>query len=135
MVAGECLCGAVRYEIEGSITGAWLCHCSKCRRANGSAFQAGAVAGEGGFRWVRGEDRVSEYRAASGYRRAFCGTCASPVPLRVEGTAYVWLPVGGLEGDPGVRPTHHIFVGSRAPWFQISDGLPQFDEHAERPRD
>ena len=134
MVAGGCLCGAIRYEIEGSVAGIWLCHCSRCRRANGSAFQAGAVAPEAGFRWLCGEDRISVYRAASGYRRAFCGACGSPVPLRVEGTQHVWLPVGGLEGAPGVRTTHHIFVGSKAPWFDIADGLPQFQGHAPRAR-
>lgn len=130
MVAGECLCGAVRYEIAGAIAGVWFCHCSRCRRANGSAFQAGAVCAKEALRWVRGEGEVSEYRTPSGYRRTFCRLCASPVPLGLEGREYAWLPVGALEGDPGVRPTHHIFVGSKAPWFEITDALPRFEEHA-----
>jgi hypothetical protein len=56
------------------------------------------------------------------------------VPLLVEGTEYAWLPMGALEQDPGVRPLHHIFVGSKAPWFAITDGLPQFAEHVPRTR-
>ena len=134
MVAGECLCGAVRYEVDGEITGIWFCHCSKCRRATGSAFQAGAVSRKESFRWVRGEGRIAEYRAPSGYRKTFCSNCASPVPLFPEGTDYVWLPVGALEGDPAIRPTHHIFVGSKASWFEITDELPQFEEYAPRTR-
>lgn len=134
MVTGECLCAAVRYQIEGKVTGVWFCHCSKCRRASGSAFQAGAVCRRSSFRWARGEERIAEYCMPSGYRRAFCRTCASPVPLFVEGTEYVWLPVGALEGDLNVRATHHIFAGSKASWFEITDTLPRFDEHApDRP--
>ena len=133
MVTGTCLCGAVGYQIEGDVTGVWLCHCSKCRRANGSAFQAGAVCSRASFMWTQGEERLAEYRMPSGYRRTFCRTCASPLPLFVEGTEYVWLPAGALEGaDLDLRVTHHIFVGSKASWFEIADGLPQFDEHAGR---
>jgi hypothetical protein len=131
MVTGACLCGAVGYQIEGKVTGVWLCHCSKCRRANGSAFQAGAVCPRASFRWTRGEAMIGEYRMPSGYRRSFCRTCASPAPLFVEETEYVWLPAGALEGDTlHLRATHHIFVGSKAPWFAITDDLPRFDEHA-----
>ncbi len=131
MVTGACLCGDVGYEIEGQVTGVWFCHCSKCRRANGSAFQAGAVCPRARFRWTRGEERIAEYSMASGYRRSFCRTCGSPLPLFVAGTEYVWLPAGALESDErNLRATHHIFAGSKAPWFEITDGLPQFDEHA-----
>jgi hypothetical protein len=130
MVSGSCLCGAIAYEVVGDIFGIWFCHCSKCRRANGSAFQAAAVVRPDRFRWLQGDDCIAEYRMTSGYRRRFCATCASPVPMLLEGTELVWLPVGGLDGDPGVRPTHHIFVGSKAEWFEIHDALRQFQEHA-----
>jgi hypothetical protein len=131
MATGTCLCEAVGYQIEGAIRGVWLCHCSKCRRANGSAFQAGAVCARADFRWTRGQERIAEYRMPSGYRRSFCGTCGSPLPLCVEGTGVVWLPAGALQGaDRSLRATHHIFVASKAPWFEIRDGLPRFDAHA-----
>ncbi len=132
MTNGSCLCGAVAFEVAGPIHGIWFCHCSKCRRANGAAFQAGAVCESASFRWLRGEERTAQYRMPSGYRRAFCATCGSPAPMYVEDTPYVWLPVGALDGDPGIRPTHHIFVGSKAPWFEITDKLPQHAEHAPR---
>lgn len=134
MPTGECLCGEVAYRIDGDVTGVWLCHCSKCRRASGSAFQAGGVCARASFRWTRGADRVADYRLPSGYRRAFCATCASPVPQLLEGTDRVWLPAGGLQdAGPALRATHHIFVGSKAPWYEIADGLPQFAEHAPPP--
>ena len=131
MMTGACLCGAVAYEISGAITGPWLCHCSRCRRASGSAFQAGAICARESFRFTRGESGVAHYRTPSGYGRAFCATCGSPVPAFLEGAPLMWLPVGALSGDPGLlRPQHHIFVGSKAPWYEIADALPQFAEHA-----
>ncbi len=131
MLAGGCLCGDVRYEIDGRISDIWLCHCSKCRKTSGTAFRAGAICRGAKLRWVRGQDSISEYRSASGYRTRFCRQCGSTVPS--AGTEYVWLPVGGLEGELESSPVHHIFVGSKAPWYEIRDALPQFDENAPRP--
>jgi hypothetical protein len=132
MVTGSCLCGEVRYEVSGRISPMALCHCSKCRKANGSAFHSGAVCRKSRFRWVSGEDAISEYRSASGYETRFCRSCGSPVPgFQPEGEGeYVILHAGALDQDPGSRPVHHIFVGSKAPWFEITDALPRFQEHA-----
>ena len=133
MPKGGCLCGKVRYEIDGDTSVLWFCHCSKCRKSRGSAFVTAAVCGKKRFRWVSGEDTISEYRTESGYGTRFCSTCGSPAPLLLADLPYVWLPVGTIDGDPGGRVSHHIFVGSKAPWFEISDALPQFEEHAPGP--
>ena len=130
MLTGACLCGAVSYQIDGRISVIWYCHCSKCRKTSGSAFRAGCVCKGERFRWVRGQESIAEYLSPSGYRTRFCRTCGSTVPSEPSGTDYVWLPVGGLNGDPQSRASHHIFVGSKAAWFEISDDLPQFEEHA-----
>ena len=133
MLSGECLCGAIRYEIDGRISPIWFCHCSKCRRSTGTAFQAAAFCRTTRFRWVRGEESISEYRSPSGYRPRFCGQCGSPVPQ--PGPDYVWLPMGTLDGDPESRPARHIFTAFKAEWFEITDDLPQYEEQApERER-
>jgi hypothetical protein len=119
----------VEYEIEGPISPIWLCHCSKCRRANGSAFHASAICSPSQFRWIRGEDSIREYADTPTYKVHFCGRCGSPVPSYLEQFGSVFLHVGGLDGDPERRVTHHIFVGSKAPWFEIGDDNPQHDEH------
>jgi hypothetical protein len=129
MEKGSCLCGTVRYEIDGRISPIWLCHCSKCRRSTGSAFHASAVCGPETFRWVSGEDGIKEYEDTPGYKVRFCGRCGSPVPSYLEEHGLVFVHVGGLEGDPGREIAHHIFVGSKAPWYTIQDGKPEFDEH------
>jgi hypothetical protein len=130
MVSGGCLCGAVRYEIDGRISPIALCHCSKCRKANGSAFHSGALCRKTRFRWVSGEDSICTYRTPSGYTTRFCRSCGSPVPSFQDPGEYVVLHAGALDQDPGSRPIHHFFVGSKAPWYEITGDLPRFAEDA-----
>lgn len=133
MLTGGCLCGTVRYEIAGRVSAIWYCHCSKCRKVTGSAFHPAALCRRASFRWTRGEDAVSEFRSPSGYTTRFCSRCGSSAPSVLPGGESVVLPVGALDQDPGSRPVRHIFVGSKAPWFEICDGRPEFDEHAPLP--
>lgn len=131
MTTGACLCGGVKYEIDGSISPIWLCHCSKCRRTTGSAFHASAVCQPEDFRWTSGEDMISEYEDTPGYRVRFCNRCGSPVPNFLENHGLYFLHVGGLDSDPGRQIVHHIFVDSKAPWFEILDDKPQYPEHKD----
>jgi hypothetical protein len=129
MITGKCLCGDVRYEIDGSISPIWLCHCGKCRRSTGSAFHASAVCQPDQFRWVSGETSIREYEDTPGYKTRFCSRCGSPAPSHLPEYGLVFLHAGALNEDTGRRVVHHIFVGSKAPWFEITDELPQYDEH------
>jgi hypothetical protein len=128
MHTGGCLCGAVRYAIDGRISPIGLCHCSKCRRSNGSAFHAGSLCRPTRFRWVSGEDAITEYRTPSGYTTRFCRTCGSPAPGGPSPEGFMILPTGTLDQDPGSRPIYHFFVGSKAPWYEIEGDLPRYDE-------
>jgi hypothetical protein len=132
---GRCLCGAVRYEIEGRISPIFLCHCGKCRRATGSAFHATSVCQTSQFRWLAGEEEIRQYEESPTYVVSFCGRCGSPVPTYNEGLGQIALHAGALDGDPGRRVRHHIFVDSKAPWFDISDDLPRYAGHRPRPKD
>jgi hypothetical protein len=58
-----------------------------------------------------------------------CGICGSLLFSVVRDGAYVHVAIGSLVDAPSVRPTSHIFVGSKAPWFEITDDLPQFDDY------
>jgi len=129
MTRGACLCGAVSYEIEGEISPIWLCHCGKCRRSTGSAFHASAVCSPEAFRWITGEESICEYEDTPDYKTRFCGRCGSPVPSHLESYGLMFLHAGALADDHGREIVHHIFVGSKAPWFEINDGHPQYPEH------
>ena len=81
------------------------------------------------FRWLSGEEGIRKYEDTPGYRVQFCGRCGSPVPSHLEQYDAVFLHVGGLNEDPRRRISHHIFVDSKAPWYEIDDDHPQFEEH------
>ena len=126
---GSCLCGGVCYEIEGNLKGALNCHCTMCRKAHGAAFRSRARVRTRDFRWVKGEQLVTWYESSPGTHRGFCRVCGSKLLSRFDGDAASYgLPLGALDGDPGVRPALHVFVAHKASWYEITDSLPQFGE-------
>lgn len=127
MIRGSCLCGEVRFELDGVPQIINHCHCAMCRKAHGAAFGSFLHADGGGFRWTAGEPLVRVYESSPGNFRAFCGQCGSNVPVLEDAGAHVIIPAGLLDDDPGVRPIVHIHTASKAPWFEITDALPQFD--------
>lgn len=127
-LTGQCLCGAIAYEIEGKLGLVVNCHCSRCRRWHGAAFRTRATIASKQFKWVRGAELLSKYEAPQSIK-TFCSICGSNlISLYANHPEYIGLPLGGLEQDPGSHPTMNVFVGSKAPWYHISDGLPQHDE-------
>jgi len=130
MLHGSCLCGAVRYEVSGAVHDVHHCHCSICRKSHGAGFSTFARLDVAGFRWAAGEDRLTAYRSSPPLERTFCATCGGRLTIRFDGMPEaVWVSLGSLDGDPGVRPGSHMFVASKAQWDEISDELPQFAEY------
>jgi hypothetical protein len=126
MLKGSCLCGGVRYEIDAELESVSHCHCGQCRKASGAAFGTGATIPAASFRFVAGEELMNEWESSPGKRRCFCGRCGSPILKRNDAhPENVRLRLGTLDTDPGVKPSKHIWVGSKAPWVEITDGLPQ----------
>lgn len=133
MITGSCLCGGVRFEIAEAVGPFELCHCSRCRKASGSAFAAMLGVRTRDFRFVQGRDLMTTYEAPlleapPPYRTSFCRRCGSPMPNPEPDAEWFEIPAGLLESDPGLRPDKHIFVELNAPWHEIIDSLPQFDK-------
>ena len=76
------------------------------------------------FRWLKGDDLLSAYETSPGIGWAFCRICGSSLGIPNHGKLSE-ITLGSLDSDPGVRPTEHIFVGSKAAWYEITDALPQ----------
>ena len=130
MLRGSCLCGAVRYEVTGSVHDVHHCHCSMCRRSHGTAYSTFARLTASDFRFAAGADHVRVYRSSPQIERTFCDTCGGRLTIRFDGMPdAVWVSMGTLDDDPGIRAGSHMFVASKAPWEEISDALPQYREY------
>ena len=135
MIRGGCLCGGVRFEIARAVGPFELCHCSRCRKASGSAFVPWLVVLREDFSFLQGEELIRRYEAPLSkkpppYRTSFCGRCGSPVPDAKSESSRVEVHAGILDDDPGLRPERHILVEAKSSWFTITDELPQLDRAA-----
>jgi hypothetical protein len=128
-LTGMCLCRAVNYAVADEFTYAANCHCSNCRRTTGAAFKPFAGIERNKLKVTKGEDNLVIFGNEIG-NDTHCKTCGSLLYSVVRDGAFVHVAMGTLVDDPSIRPSKHIFVGSKAGWFTITDNLPQFDEHA-----
>lgn len=133
ILRGACLCGAVTYEVEAPFLRFAHCHCSRCRRATGSAHASNLYAAPERFRWTSGEALVRRYDlpSARSFATTFCTTCGAPLPHHTRSGREVVVPAGSLDEDPGLKPRAHIFFGSRSGWSCADDGVPRFEEYAD----
>jgi hypothetical protein len=129
ILSGQCFCGAVHYAVADAFGYAANCHCSNCRRTTGSAFKPFAGIARDKLRVTEGEDNLMIFGDENG-NDTHCKTCGSLLYSVVRAGAFVHVAMGTLIDDPTIRPAAHIFVGSKAPWFTITDDLPQYREHA-----
>ena len=128
MLVGRCECGRVRYRVPDEFRYAANCHCSNCRAGTGSAFKPFAGIERDKLAIEEGANTLLVYGTDQG-NHTRCGVCGSLLFSVVRDGAYVHVALGSLVDEPTIRPTHHIFVGSKAPWFEITDDLPQSEEY------
>ena len=125
MIEGACLCGSVRYEVEGPLQSLMHCHCSMCRKHHGAPFATFSTVPRQAFRWLGGHDALLEYRSSEARTRRVCSTCGSVAPAPLGDG--VLLPAANLldalSGSTGL----HMFVRSRPSWHIIADGLPEYE--------
>ncbi len=128
---GGCLCGQVRYDLKGPLAEIQLCHCSQCRKAQGSAFAANIPAQESQLRFTAGAEALVSYESSPGKIRVFCGRCGSPLFSRTTSLpGVVRLRAGSLDEPSGARLGVHIFADSHAGWWSINDALPRYSDRA-----
>jgi hypothetical protein len=128
MLTGSCLCGAVRYTVADAFAYAANCHCSNCRRTTGSAFKPFAGIERDRLRITEGVENLMIFGEETA-NNTHCKTCGSLLFSVVREGAFAHVAMGTLLDDPTIRPNEHIFVGCKAPWFDITDDLPQYEGH------
>lgn len=128
-LTGECFCGEIKYEIDGALFDARSCHCSRCRKAFSSQASSYALVNSSDFRWVRGKEYLTTYASQHGFGFQFCKQCGSTLCGIYEDKVH-GITLGCLNEDPEIEIGRHIFVGSKASWEVIPEGVTQYQEHA-----
>lgn len=124
-LTGSCLCGAVRFTLEGDIQGFYLCHCSRCRKGSGSAHAANLFVSRPRMVWESGQARVRTFHLPdTRFARSFCEVCGGGVPTVAKDGSIGAVPAGCLDSAPPLTPTAHIFAADRAPWDDALEAVP-----------
>jgi len=132
VITGRCGCDEVRYEVESELTEYCHCHCSICRRIHGAAFVTWGEVARDAFRVLAGEDHLKRYSFSEDSESIFCDGCGSTILVDSKADPnMLYIALGTVDGDVKGPPGFHQFVGSKAPWFEISDSLPQHDTWPE----
>jgi hypothetical protein len=122
----------VAFVVTASFTSMSHCHCSMCRRQHGSAFSTYCETDAAGYAIERGAEAIVAYASSPEAERRFCGRCGTKLSFHAAAApSRIWIAAGALDDDPGVRPECHIFVGSKAGWYDIADPLPQYTAYPE----
>lgn len=123
---GSCLCGEIRFKLEGDFEGFYLCHCSHCRKDTGSAHAANLISSTARLEWLAGQGKLSRYQLPqSRHTHCFCSNCGSAMPYLIE--QMMVIPAGCLDTEVFTRPDAHIFVASKAAWDHDLASIPSFD--------
>ena len=126
---GSCLCGAVKYTIEGGIDSIIHCHCSLCRKSSGTAYATNGFVQTDDFVIHKGQDNLTSFAFKPGRYRHFCTTCGSPIySSNDDDPSRIRIRAGLIESDISERPIAHIFTASKANWDTVGDAVPSYDE-------
>lgn len=128
-ISGECFCGAIQYELSGGLRDARSCHCSRCRKAFSAQASAYALVDADHFKWRAGEELLTTYASQHGFGLQFCSVCGSTLCGVFEGKVH-GVTLGCVNGEPDVEIGRHIFVGSKANWEVMPEGVVAFEEGA-----
>lgn len=123
MNRGSCLCGAVRFVVDGALPQPDICHCGQCRKQSGHVFASADVPKSALL--VTGAEAVAWYRSSEKVRRGFCSRCGSTLFWEPLHRDWIGVAMGAFDGPTATRAHMHIFVAEKGDYYDIADGLPQ----------
>ena len=127
---GSCLCGAVRYEVDGEFERFYLCHCEHCRKDTGSAHGANLFSSQATLKWIAGQDKVTFFNLPSTrHSRSFCSVCGSALPSSQAEGKLIVVPAGSLDTAVDKKPDAHLFISSKAGWDTGLEEIPKMEKY------
>lgn len=129
MIEGSCQCRGVRYQYSGEFGTITVCHCSDCRKAQGTSNVTAAPVDVDAFRWLSGQELITEFESSPGKKRAFCRCCGSPLYSRKDDMPGILrLRMGTIDTPTDAAPVAHIFATNLPPWAAMDDNLPRYEK-------
>jgi len=123
---GSCLCGAVKFEVQGELDSFYLCHCHHCQKDTGSVHSANIFSASAKLNWLAGADAVTTYTLpGTRHSKSFCKLCGSALPNNQIANLLV-IPAGCLDTEVSLSPTAHIFTSSQASWERELEEAPKY---------
>jgi hypothetical protein len=123
-VAGQCLCGAVRFEIDYPAFWAWHDHSAASRRAHGAAYATYVGTWRKRYRVTAGENAITRYEDdKTGAARSFCSRCGSPLIYERAHKKIINIPRALFESRTGRQPIYHIGFDERPEWGYAQEPL------------
>lgn len=121
---GQCLCGAVRFEIAGPTKEVSSCHCGQCRKWSGHYWAAANMA-LADLTIIDADNNLRWYHASDFARRGFCGTCGSSLFWHADGLDdhkhRIAVAAGTLERPTGLKTYEHIFLETQGDYYELPD--------------
>lgn len=125
---GSCLCGAVRFKVEGAFERFYLCHCAHCQKDTGSAHAANLFSASAKLVWLSGRPNVRTFHLPqTRHAKSFCSICGSALPYASE--TLVVVPAGSLDTELSIAVDANLFVASQASWERDLARVPSFDRY------
>lgn len=127
MYTGTCLCGGIQFRIDAELEPIQICHCSQCRKAQGTAIATNTPVSTTVFQFIKGQDLLTEFESSPGKKRCFCKVCGSPIYSHKASLLGVLRIRAGLLNEPlTAKPAAHFHTASKCNWWTINDELPQY---------
>lgn len=126
MHKGSCLCGAVRFTVEGELKPPDACHCTICRKVSGHYYSGTDVPRTAVT--IEGGENVTWYRSSEKVRRGFCSTCGSSLFFDPIYRNWIGIAMGAFDKPTDTHLAIHIFVADKGDYYEIKDGLPQNEQ-------
>jgi hypothetical protein len=126
MMEGKCNCGTVQFEVKTKVAGLYQCHCRLCQKQSGSTSNTAVIVPSSSFDWIAGKNNITHWKKSTGYTSDFCKTCGCPVPNKLRGLDYHWIPMG-LVGDHDAEVVSHICCSDKASWDASVNSGAQLD--------
>ncbi|MBU2984561.1 GFA family protein [Saccharophagus degradans] len=124
----RCLCKAIEFEFEPKHNTAINCHCSMCRQSHGAAYATQLFASKASLRFIKGQEKLTEYPSSPMGLRVFCSVCGSRLMNYAKAHSdFMSVALAAVVDAPNIHPSANAFYANRVQWCDPTQNLTHYD--------